>query len=211
MTTAHHPRRSVLVLALLATITSGLAGGCAERPFVWVGSVPVVPENHGVIGPRDTLFVLVRNQPALSGEFVVRDDGGYLQPTLGDVRAAGKETTALAAELKVQLEHMVVDPDISVAIIKAAAARVNVVGEVKAPGSYELKTDRGVVAALASAGWLTDFAHHDRVFVIRQAGGGPGSPAEAAQRIRFRTEDLTSPESSAARFRLRDGDVVVVE
>jgi polysaccharide export outer membrane protein len=199
-----------LALALLSTIAAGCAG-CAERPYVWVGSVPVVPENHALIAPRDTLYVLVRNQPTMSGEFVVRDDGGYVQPTVGDVMAAGKETTALAAELKARMQHMIVDPDVNVAIAKPAPIRVSVVGEVKTPGLYELKTDRGVVTALAAAGWLTDFAHRDRVFVIRQGGGGAGAPVEVAQRIRFRVDDLTSPESNAARFRVRDGDVVVVE
>ena len=124
---------------------------------------------------------------------MVRDDGVYLQPTLGEVVAAGKETTALVAELKIRLRQIVVDPDISVAIVRAAPVRVSVVGEVKTPGLYELKTDRGVVTALAASGWLTDFAHRDRVFVIRQAGSGTTWAPQVAQRIRFRTEDLNEP------------------
>jgi polysaccharide export outer membrane protein len=81
---------------------------------------------------------------------------------------------------------------------------VNVVGEVKTPGVYELARDRTVMAALAAAGWLTDFASKDRIFVIRTGG-------EQEQRIRFRARELTAPDPHSSTFRLRDGDVVVVE
>ncbi len=193
--------------ALLVAFVAVL--GCVERPFVWVSSVPATPEAQPSIAPRDTLLVVVRNQTSMSGEFPVRDDGGYLQPPLGNVEAAGKPPAALAAELQTRLRGMVVDPEVSVAIVKLAPARVSVVGEVKAPGAYELSRDRGVINALAAAGWLTEFARRDRVFVVRKVLAS--APSEVPQRIRFRAEDLTSPETSAARFRLRDGDVVVVE
>ena len=186
------------MLALVAVT----AGGCVEHPFVWVNELPRTTEAPGAIEPRDTLLVLVRNQPALSGEFVVRDDGAYLQPTVGNVAVAGKRPDAVAAELMLRLKDIVVVPDVSIAILKVATIRVDVVGEVKTPGAYELTRDRGVVAALAAAGWLTDFARRDRIFVVR---GG------AERRIRFQAASLTTAEPHAAGFRLRDGDVVVVE
>jgi polysaccharide export outer membrane protein len=153
------------------------------------------------IGPRDTLLVLVRNQAALSGEFVVRDDGAYLQPTVGNVSVAGKAPSAVGAELAVRLKDMIVKPDVSVEILKIAPIHIDVVGEVKTPGAYDLTRDRGVIAALAAAGWLTDFARSDRIFVVRGTD----------YRIRFQASALTSAEPHAAAFRLHDGDVVVVE
>jgi hypothetical protein len=68
---------------------------------------------------------------------------------------------------------------------------------------YELTRDKGVIPALAAAGWLTEFAARDRIFVVRPGGGD--------RRIRFSARDLTGPQPSAGRFRLQDGDVVVVE
>jgi polysaccharide export outer membrane protein len=181
---------------LCATIA---VSGCAESPYVWVGNLPASAETQGAIGPRDTILVLVRNQPSLSGEFVVREDGGYLHPTLGNVEAVGKQPGALGLELQSRLRPIVVDPEVTVAILKSASVRVDVVGEVKTPGPYELSRDRGVVGALAAAGWLTEFARRDHVFVVRRSFGGSTS------------DELTVPGSSAARFRLRDGDLVVVE
>lgn len=193
-------KRKVVAGALLA-----LLAGCAgtDRPYTWVNTLPMPSDPQVTIGPRDTIRVVVINQAALSGEFIVGDDGSYLQPTLGNVRADGLTPDALARDLEARLRDMLVRPQVSVAIVKFAPVRVNVVGEVKTPGIYELTRERGVLPALAAAGWLTEFAHRDRIFVLR-AGASD-------QRIRFAAAELTSAEPHSARFRLRDGDVVIVE
>jgi polysaccharide biosynthesis/export protein len=85
-----------------------------------------------------------------------------------------------------------------------ASIRVNVVGEVKTPGAYELMRGRGLIPALAAAGWLTEFADRDKIFVIRSEAG-------VSQRVRFRARELTAAEPHATGFRLKDGDVVVVD
>jgi polysaccharide biosynthesis/export protein len=195
-------RRAVAGIALLLLV---LMGACAvERPFVWVKDVPISGDTSAVIEPRDTILVSVRNQAPLSGEFVVGDHGEYPQPVLGIVSVRDKTTDAVASDLQLRLAGMLAKPEVSVSIVKIATVRVNVVGEVKTPGSYELMRGRGVIPALAAAGWLTEFANRDRIFVIRSDG-------TAAERIRFRAAELTAAEPHATGFRLRDGDVVVVE
>ena len=117
---------------------------------------------------------------------------------------AGRTPEDVATELKARLQNMITaEPIVTVSIARSAPVRVNVVGEVRTPGIYELGRDRTVTAALAAAGWITDFAGKDRIFVVRRG--------DAQTRIRFRTRELTGPEPRTAGFRLRDGDVVVVE
>ena len=188
---------------LLLVLT--MAGGCAhESQFVWVQDLLAVPEPASpTIRPRDTILVEVAAQPSLSGEFVVRDDGHYLQPMVGSIQVADNTPAQVARSLEGRLKDLVVAPVVSVWIVRNTPIRVGVVGEVKTPGSYELTRDRSVMAALAAAGWLTEFAHDDRVFVVRKAGQDP--------RIRFRVCDLTEAESHAVGFRLADGDAGVVE
>jgi polysaccharide export outer membrane protein len=200
-------RSLFFVISLLA----GGLGGCAERPFVWVTDLPVQAEERAVVGPRDSILVVVKNQGPLSGEFVVRDDGTYLQPTLGNIMVAGRDPTSIAADLQTRLAGIVTNPEVSVSIVKAAPVRVNVVGEVRAPGSYELMRDHRVVSALAVAGWLTDFARRDRVFVVRPDSQAAAQGGRAEERIRFSASELTAAEPHSARFQLRDGDIVVVE
>ncbi len=179
--------------------------GCAtERPFVWVHSLPPVPpEVRVVIHPRDTIVVHVHGQPSMTGEFVVREDGGYLQPTLGNVNVDRRTPAEVASELEARLKELIVEPRVTVSIARIAPVRVNVIGEVRTPGVYELTRDRTVAGALAAAGWLTDFATEDRIYVVRTA--------DSETRIRFKAREITAPEAHSSRFRLRDGDVVVVE
>jgi polysaccharide export outer membrane protein len=189
----------VVAVALLAQTAA-----CGGRAYIWIQDLPTVSNpGDGVIHARDTIVVAVRDQPTLSGEFVVRDDGGLLLPTVGDVVAEGRTPADIAVELKARLKDMVVNATVTVSLSHVATIRVSVIGELKTPGSYELNRDRSVAAALAAAGWLGDFAARDRIFVVRR---GPKDLS-----VRFGIADVTNPGPNAARFRLRDGDVVVVE
>jgi polysaccharide export outer membrane protein len=193
-----------VILAAALTLGAAALGCVTEHAFRWVQDLPDAPGDGATIEPRDTILVSVKNQPALSGEFVVGDRGEYSQPTLGAISVGGKTTTTVVAELQTSLTGVLVKPEVTVSIVKIAAVRVNVVGEVKTPGAYELTRSRGVMSALATAGWLSEFANKDRIFVIRTEG-------TAIQRIRFRAADLTAAEPHSIGFRLQDGDVVVVE
>jgi polysaccharide export outer membrane protein len=200
------PVRAWMAAAVIQLLQLVAIGCVAERPFVWVSDLPPAAaeaQAQALIGVHDTIVVVVQNQPTLSGEFVVRDDGAYLQPMLGTTPVEGRAAGQIAAYLQGRLKDLVVNPQVSVSIARVAPVRVSVIGEVKTPGSYELSRDRGVIPALAAAGWLTDFAARDRVFVVRAGTDQP--------RIRFRVSELTAADAHAARFRLRDGDVVVVE
>jgi polysaccharide export outer membrane protein len=78
-----------------------------------------------------------------------------------------------------------------------------VLGEVRTPGTYTVPHGSTVLAVLAAAGGLSEFADEDEIFVLRS------SPAPL--RIRFRYSDLVTPSIGANRFALQDGDTVVVE
>jgi len=186
---------------LLATVA--LVGCATEGPYVWAANLPpVADQSDGLIHPRDTVVVSVRDQAAMSGEFVVRDDGGVLLPTIGEVTVSGRTPESVRAELMLRAASLVVHPLVAVSIAKVAPIRVNVIGEVKTPASYELTRDRSVAAALAAAGWLTEFADRDRIFVVRRGGD---------LRVRFRAREITTLDRAVARFRLSDGDVIIVE
>lgn len=191
--------RAVVTAVLL--VASGCAGH--QPPYVWVQDLTAASGSDPVIQPRDTIVVEVAEQPTMSGEFNVREDGHYLQPMAGSIRVAGLTPIQAGSVVAASLKRMVVDPRVSVFLLKPAPIRVSVVGEVKAPGSYEMTRERGVTAALAAAGWVSDFAHADRIYVLR---GDDQQP-----RVRFRLKDLTAPEPHSAQFRLRDGDVILVE
>ena len=78
-----------------------------------------------------------------------------------------------------------------------------VVGEVRLPGNYELDRERSVLGALAAAGWLSDYADDEAIYVVRKR-------SEQA-RIRFRLQDLKKAEPRTSEFVLHEGDLVIVE
>jgi polysaccharide export outer membrane protein len=182
-----------------------LAVGCAhEAPFVWVQDMAVADQTPVArLQARDTISITIVGQPSLSGESTVRDDGSYFNPLVGSVALVGLTLAEAGKALHDRMKAVVVEPVVSVALVRSGPIRVGVMGEVKTPGSYELTRDRRLSAALLAAGWLTDFAHDDRIFVLRMMG--------ESRRVRFRLRDLTISEPHAVSFLLLDGDIVSVE
>ena len=190
----------VLLLVLLVTLPLGCAH---DDRFTWAADLPAGESTtEPTVHPRDTILLEVEKQPTLSGEFVVREDGHYTQPMVGSIRVAGLTPRKIAAEVSAALKGVVITPVVSVWLTKVAPIRVSVVGEVKTPGTYEMTRDRSLLTVLAQAGWITEFAHSDRVYVVR---------AGTNQRIRFRVREISAADPVAAHFVLDDSDVVVVE
>jgi polysaccharide export outer membrane protein len=188
----------LLVVALVGLFNQGCGHPGA---FIWVADLPSKTDGEPVIQPRDTILVEVQKQPALSGEFVIRDDGHFLQPVIGSIRVADLTPRQAAIKISVLLKDVVVNPVVSVWVTKVPPIRVSVVGEVRNVGTYELGRNRNLLTALAAAGWVTDFASKDGIFVIRADNS----------RIRFRLHDIKTSAPATAAFRLNDADVIVVE
>jgi polysaccharide export outer membrane protein len=160
------------------------------------------------IGPGDVLGVRVWNQESMSvARARVRDDGRISVPFLNDVEAVGMTPTALARRLEDSLRSFVVNPVVTVTVEEVRPLRISVIGQVTRPGVYDLEHGVGVLAALAAAGGLTDYAHRDRLYVLRPVRRSDDAPL----RIRFSFDALTRAEPRAASFVLHGGDTVVVE
>jgi polysaccharide export outer membrane protein len=180
--------------------------GCTDvGKYVWADALPEAQaksETEYRLTPGDMIFVRVFNQDPLSGRTRIRPDGQVTVPFVNDVPAAGRTTQELAKNLEVLLRDFIKSPVVTVFLEELGPAQLSVLGEVTRPGVYPLDRSQGVLRALAAAGGLTEFAHKDRIFVVR-----PGAPG----RIRFTLEGLSTPGSRSARFRLENDDVVLVQ
>jgi polysaccharide export outer membrane protein len=201
------PDARALTWVALALAPLALAGCRHLGDFVWVEDlpeVPVTPSQAYVIAPGDTLSIRVWNQDGMSAKPKVRADGKISLPFLNDVVAAGYTPNVLAQQLQVRLKEYLVNPVVTVSLEEIKAVTVSVVGEVSKPGQFPLEPGAGVLHALATGGGLTDYAHRDEIFVVRDGGG-------KTQRIRFDYAALTQARGRAATFKLLSGDVVVVQ
>jgi polysaccharide export outer membrane protein len=191
---------------ICAASAASLLFGCAPiGAYVWADEYrePPAPQEHSYeISPGDTIQVRVFNQDQLSTRGRVRADGKFTMPLLNDVDAAGLTTVALAQKLEGALKTLIKAPSVTVSL-EETKPQIYVSGEVVKPGPYPLESAPGVLQAIVNAGGLGPQATPDRIFVLRQA-----SPPV---RIRFSYEALVHLLGQAASFRLRPGDVVVVE
>jgi polysaccharide export outer membrane protein len=186
------------LLLLCACAHAGASVSVAD--YAKVDPPPSAPY---VIQEGDLLRVQVWNQEAMSTRTRVRSDGRISVPFLKDVAVAGKTPTDLAGELEGLFKEYVNRPVVYVVVEESRPATVSVLGEVARPGIYPIDGEAGVAQALAAGGGLTAFAHKSRIYVLRT-----GSPRA---RIRFTYDELVQATGAAAAFRLRAGDVVVVE
>ncbi len=180
------------------------AVGCsAGGSYVWVQALPpeLDPDEY-VIGSGDVISIRVYNQDALATRGRVRSDGKIALPLVGDLDVRGKHPAALGKEVETALKGYIVSPIVTVTVEEMQPTSVSVFGEVAHPGVYTLDPAAGVLQALAAAGGLTEYASNDCIYVLRRA---------PQRRIRFTLASLVQQQGRAATFRVRAGDVVVVE
>ena len=191
----------------LAGLLGTLALACASPGrFIWVTEYKQPAARSAeeyVIKPGDLVDVRVFEQDRMSGRSRVRSDGRVTLPFLNDVAAAGFTPSALSQQLQTRLKQFINSPVVTVSVEEARPAPISVMGKVGRPGQYPYEPKAGVLQALALAGGPNDFAHRDRIFVLRK------TPEPV--RIRFTYDSLLRGEGPATAFVLQEGDVVVVE
>jgi polysaccharide export outer membrane protein len=155
------------------------------------------------IGPEDVLDILVWKNPELSRTVPVRPDGKVSLPLVNDIQAAGMTPTALRQELSTRLAEYLPSPEVAVIVREVHSAKVAVVGAVKTPGRFELKSAATVLEMIAMAQGFTDFASRDRIVVLRQTGQGQTT------RIKFNYRSVVDGNDAENIF-VRPGDIIVV-
>ena len=121
-----------------------------------------------VIGRGDVLRINVWKEPDLTFDATVRLDGMITVPLMGDVVAAGRVPTQLAADLVAGLQRFVESPRVTVGVTQANSARVYVVGEAVRPGEFPLAGGMTVLKALALAGGFREYAKRDSIIIVRE-------------------------------------------
>ncbi|MBI4271514.1 MAG: polysaccharide biosynthesis/export family protein [Candidatus Rokubacteria bacterium] len=181
-------RRHVVAVVLVASLSVPGAGAA---------------DGEYRIGPEDVLDIAVWNNTAISRTVPVRPDGRISLPLLNDVQAAGLTPMQLRDILMNDLAEYVPTPEVSVIVREVRSFKVSVLGEVKTPGRYELKSRTTVLDVLAQAGPFSDFAARGRIFVLRHNGS-------TMKRIPFNYNKVVTVDGEHANFFLQPGDIVVV-
>jgi polysaccharide export outer membrane protein len=154
------------------------------------------------IGPEDILDISVWKNPELSRVVPVRPDGKVSLPLVNDIQAAGLTPATLRKQVTDRLSEFIPAPEVSVMVREVHSRKVAVVGAVKTPGRFELKSPMTVLEVIALAQGFTDFAARDRIVVLRQNG-------TTATRMPFNYRKIAEG-AEQENFLVKPGDIVVV-
>ncbi|CUS37591.1 putative polysaccharide export protein [Candidatus Nitrospira nitrosa] len=155
------------------------------------------------LGAEDVLLVSVWKDEQLTREVVVRPDGMFSFPLVGDIPAENQTVDDIRGELVKRLTKFIPNPNVSVAVTKVASYKVYVVGRVNKPGEYVMGHYADVLQALSLAGGLTPFAGENDIKVMRRVRG-------EQQAIPFRYGDIRKGRDLEQNILLQRGDVVMV-
>lgn len=164
------------------------------------------PEDPGSyrIGPGDHLLIRVDKLPELDGEQVVADDGSFVLPILGTVRAQGLTEEQLAARLRAQLEDQGLRrATVEVSVSSYRSRPVSLLGAVVTPGNRFVSGQARLLQMLLEAGGLSP-SHGGEVLVRRRAENG------LSDQIRIPVVDLVERGDPALNVPIFAGDQINV-
>ena len=152
--------------------------GCATEPALpqGNGAYSVETGHDYKLGPGDKVRVTVFGENALSGEFLIANNGQVSLPLVGQVRAGGVTLTGFETAIQEQLtaSGMVRTPRVSADIVEYRPYYI--LGEVNKPGQYTYSIGLTVTKAVATAGGFTYRADNKTVYITRE-GATSEAPA----------------------------------
>lgn len=179
-------------MAVLAAAAAFAAAGCLSALAAGSGTV---------IHPGDQLSVQVYGDQSLTQNVTVLNDGTIAYPLIGQVPVAGKTPAEAAAILKDRLLKYVRHPVVTIAITQLAQPNIMVLGDVKNPGKYQLRSDARLSDAIAAAGGLAD---QDGNYPNARVSDPAGHVTQVNLQKLLRGGDVEADQ------RLGEGDVVYV-
>ena len=195
------------VLGVVAMGLGVLAAGCGIQPKRDAGRVSISPGAADPppaleyrIGPEDLLEVVVWKNADLSKNVTVRPDGMITLPLIGELRAGGFTADEVRIEIKARLERFKEVPEVSVTVADVRSYNLYILGEVKTPGRYQVKSYTTVLQALALAGGFTSWADPNELLVVRR------DEQARERRVRLKYKDLIRRGD----VRLMPGDTLIV-
>lgn len=163
------------------------------------------PEYNYMIGPGDTLSIVVWRNPELSMGVPVRPDGKITTPLVEDLPAMGKDSTALARDIEKALSKFIRDPIVTVIVtgfVGPYSQQIRVVGEAAKPQVLAYKQQMTLLDVMIAVGGITDYADGNHATILRTSEGG--------KQYSVRLKDLLRRGDVSANAEVKPGDVLII-
>jgi polysaccharide export outer membrane protein len=188
----------------LGAIALGVVA-CGTPKYPPAPSIAAASDYRYVIGPLDTLNIVVWRNPELSLTTQVRPDGRISTPLVEDVQALGRNPAELARDLEKALARYIRDPVVTVIVsgfAGPASEQVRIVGEAAKPQAVAYRQNMTLLDVMVVVGGLTDFADGNRAVLVR------GS--EKGKTYSVRLNDLIRRGDISANVDVKPGDVLII-
>ena len=157
------------------------------------------PSNY-VLGPGDVIVINIYGGSQSENEYTISNEGTVTVPGYGPISISGLTVAAANAKLKSTLGKRYRSSSMKTSVSSTRSIHVNVMGEVKVPGTYTLSAFATVFHALYMAGGINDLGTLRNIKVYRN--GREVSVVDVYQYI--------MNGRLAGNVRLQDNDVVIV-
>jgi polysaccharide biosynthesis/export protein len=170
---------------------------------------PIPVDDQGIsqdylIGPEDVVEVTVWKNADLSRVVNVRPDGKMSLPLIGDVQAAGYSAVQLKDKITEQLNAYYKEPpQVSVIVQQINSYAIYILGEVRNPGKYVVKTGTTFLQAISLAGGFTEFASTNRILLKRKV---EESNSESSMNVKYKA--IIS--GMQRNILLKSGDTIII-
>jgi polysaccharide export outer membrane protein len=192
-------------IALVAASTLAL-GGCATRPLPAPSDAQVAANPDYLIGPGDSINIIVWRNPEVSMSVPVRPDGKITTPLVEDLPASGKTSTELARDIEKALAKFIQQPVVTVVVssfVGTYGEQIRVIGQAARPQSLPYRRDMSLMDVMIAVGGTTEFAAGNRASLVRTVDG-------KQQKFNVRIDDLVKDGDISANVPVRPGDVLVI-
>ncbi|MFZ1546900.1 MAG: XrtA/PEP-CTERM system exopolysaccharide export protein [Candidatus Nitrotoga sp.] len=205
MNTLHTNTMRLLVFFAIALSILAL-GGCANTPRITLSPSDEPPSHDYLIGPGDSINIIVWHNPEVSMSVPVRPDGKITTPLVEDLPAMGKTSTHLARDIEKSLATYIQDPIVTVIVtgfVGPYTEQIRVIGEAGKPQALHYNNGMSLLDVMITVGGITKFAAGNKASIIRNING-------KSQHIGVRLDDLIEDGDISANIPVRPGDILVI-
>jgi polysaccharide export outer membrane protein len=192
-----------LFVVMACVWLAACAGNGSKYPPAPVAAA--TPDYNYIVGPGDSLNIIVWRNPELSLSVPVRPDGKVTTPLVDELVAQGKTSTEIARDVEKALSKYVRDPIVTVIVtgfVGPYSEQIRVVGEAAKPQFLPYKQKMTLLDVMIAVGGLTDFADGNSASILRAAEGD--------KQYAVRIKDLIKRGDLSANVEMKPGDVLII-
>ncbi len=195
--------RLFTLLALL--LAAGLAACTASSPPASDEAARVIDAQY-LVGPGDSLQIVVWRNPELSMTVPVRPDGKITTPLVEDLPASGKSPTQLARDIENALAKYIQSPVVTVIVsgfVGPYSQQIRIIGQAARPQALPYRENMTLLDVMIAVGGITDFAAGNKASILRRSEG-------KSEQFGVRLVDLLRGGDLSANVPMRPGDILVI-